>query len=518
MSNNENNKRIAKNTLLLYFRMMLTMFVSLFTVRVVLNTLGVVDYGIYNVVGGIVIMFSFLSNTMASASQRFFAFELGRKDFLQLKRTFSLTVTIYAFISIVVLLLSETFGLWFLNTQMVIPAERMEAANWIYQFSILSFLVTIMTIPFNATIIAHENMKVFAYVGIVEVTLKLAIVYLLVIFSADKLKLYSCLWFVTTVIVSLIYYTICRKKYEESRFQFYWEKGLFFSLMSYSGWNLFGATAGILNNQGLNILLNLFFGPIINTARAIAYQISNAVNQFVYNFFTAVNPQITKYYASNEKIELFNLVFKSSKFGYYLLLLISMPVLLETKFILTLWLKDIPDYVVLFTRLVIIIALIDSLSSSLVTLALATGKIKKYQMIVGGILLLNLPVSYLFLKLGYPPQITLYITMMISIICLFARLWMLESMVELFVSDYIQKVLVPVIVISIVAYLIPLYLTIQLETNLLNFFIISSVGLISSVVSILLIGLSSSERKLIIQTIDEKIISKIQLISKTNNK
>lgn len=507
MTNTENNKRIAKNTLLLYFRMMLTMLVKLYTVRVVLNTLGVVDYGIFNVVGGIVVMFSFLSGTMASASQRFFAFELGKKDFLQLKRTFSLTVSIYVIIAIVVLLLAETIGLWFLNTQMVIPDNRMEAANWIYQFSIFSFLVTIMTIPYNAAIIARENMKVFAYVSIIEVTLKLIIVYLLVLFSFDKLKLYGCLIFATTAIVSFIYYTICRKKYEECRYQFYWDKGLFSTLMSYSGWNLFGATAGILNNQGINILLNVFFGPVVNAARGIAYQISSSVNQFAVNFFTAVNPQITKYYAANEKEQMMKLVYQSSKYAYYLLFMLTMPVLLETNFILTLWLKIVPEYVVLFTRLVIFSVLIDSLSNSLVTSALATGKIKNYQMVVGGMLLLNLPISYGFLKYGFPPQITMYVAITISGICLFLRLWMLRSMIGLSMMDYIKKVLIAVISTSIIAFSIPLFLHFQYEENFIRFILIGFIGFVSSIASIYFIGLSIHEREFLIQLLRSKVPS-----------
>lgn len=506
-----NNKRIAQNTLMLYFRMLLIMMVSLFTVRVVLNTLGVVDYGIYNVVGGIVVMFSFLSGTMASASQRFFAFELGRNNIQQLKKTFSLTVTIYAIIAIIVLLLAETIGLWFLNTQMVIPTDRMEAANWIYQFSILSFLVTIMTIPYNAAIIARENMKVFAYVGIIEVLLKLVIVYLLVLFSFDKLKLYACLWFAVTVIVTLIYRTICKRKYEECRFGFYWNRGLFNTLMSYSGWNLFGATAGILNNQGINILLNVFFGPVVNAARGIAYQISAAVNQFASNFFTAVNPQITKYYAANEKEQMMKLVYQSSKFSFFLLFILSMPVLLETNYILTLWLKEVPEYVVLFSRLVLFSVLIDSLSNSLITSALATGKIKRYQMIVGGMLLLNLPISYCFLKFGFPPQITMYISIVISGICLFLRLWMLRDMIGLSMKDYIIRVLIVVISVSIVAYLIPLFLLFQLEESLMRFIIIGFTGLITSIGTIYIIGLSKNERKFLIQIIQSRVTTKFSL-------
>lgn len=505
MTQAENNKRIAKNTLLLYFRMILTMVISLYTVRVVLNTLGVIDYGIYNVVGGVVAMFSFLSKTMASASQRFFAFEIGRKNTPQLKKTFSLTVTIYGIISIIVLLLAESIGLWFLNYQMNIPLERMDAANWIYQFSVFSFVMTIMTIPYNAAIIAHENMKVFAYVSIIEVTLKLVIVYLLVIFSYDKLKLYALLLFGTTTLVTFIYRTICKQKYEECRFKFYWDRRLFNELMSYSGWNLFGAVSSIMNNNGINILLNIFFGPVVNAARGIAYQVSSTINQFVSNFITAVNPQITKHYAANEKEQMMKLVFQSSKLSFFLLFILSMPVLLETNFILLLWLDQLPEFVELFVRLVIITALIDSLSFPLMTAASATGKIKWYQIIVGGTLMLNLPVSYCFLKLGAPPQTTMYIAMGVSGVCLFLRLWLLRKMVDLKINEYLQKVILSIILVSIISYILPLFLIFTFEEGLLRFLIVSGTSVFASIGTIYLVGIAQNERLLINQFLKNKI-------------
>jgi O-antigen/teichoic acid export membrane protein len=510
MPNTQNNQRIAKNTLLLYFRMMLIMLVSLYTVRVVLNTLGVLDFGIYNVVGGVVVMFSFLSNTMASASQRFFAFDIGRNDMPQLKRTFSMTIIIYLIIAVIILLLAETVGLWFLNTQMVIPPDRMEAANWIYQFSILSFLVTIMIIPFNAIIIARENMSVYAYVSIVEVILKLGVVYLLVLFTFDKLKLYAILMFATTLITSGIYFIICKRKYEETNFKYYWDKDLFKTLISYSGWNLFGAVAGVINNQGINILLNVFFGPVVNAARGIAYQVSSAVNQFVMSFTTAVNPQITKYYAMNEKEKMIDLVFKSSKYSFFLVFILATPVLLETHFILALWLKIVPDYVVLFTRLVIINALIDSLSFSLQTVAQATGKIKFYQSVVGGTMLLNLPISYLLLYLKFLPQITIYVSIVISIVCLILRLLMLKKLVHFPISQYYQKVIKTVVITSILSLVFPLIIIFQMDGNASRFIIVVLISLMLIVLSIFYVGLSVKEQQYFINEIKYKIVNKLK--------
>jgi len=508
----ENNKRIAKNTMMLYFRMLLIMGVSLYTVRIVLDALGAVDYGLYNVVGGIVVMFSFLSNTMASASQRFFAFELGKKDYAQLKKTFSMTMTIYVLIAVVILILAETVGLWFLNTQMTIPAERMEAANWVYQFTILSFMMTMFTIPYNAVIIAHERMKVYAWVSIAEAALKLLIVYLLVLFAYDKLKLYAVLMFAVTALITFIYRRYCKRQFEECSYSFYWNKALFRELIGYSGWNLVGAVSAVLSNQGINVLLNIFFGPVVNAARAIAFQASSAITQFSTNFFTAVNPQIIKYYAADEKERMKQLVFQSSKFSYFLVLVLSMPVLLETKFVLTLWLREIPEYVVLFCRLVIITALVNSLAHPLITAALATGKIKKYQLVVGGILLLNLPLSYLFLKMGFPPEITMYIALAITAVSIIARLLMLRKMIRLSIREYFKNVMARVFCVSILSYIPPLFVLFNMEQSWARFLIAGLSSLISTALLIYFLGTNTSERRYIDQLITNRVIKKLKPI------
>jgi O-antigen/teichoic acid export membrane protein len=506
MFNSENNKRIARNTLLLYFRMLLTMVVSLYTVRVVLNTLGIVDYGIFNVVAGIVTTFSFLSVTLATATQRFFSFELGRNNYEQLKKTFSMTMTIYIMVAIIILVLAETLGLWFLNTKMSIPAERMEAANWIYQFSILSFMMTMFTIPYDAAIIAHERMDVYAYVSMIEVSLKLLIVYLLMIVSMDKLKLYAILILGVTTIITLIYRTYCQKKFDECHYSFYWDSNLFKTIAGYSGWNLFGSLAGVFNDQGINILLNIFFNPVINAARGIAFQISNSINLFVSNFSTAVNPQIIKYYAQNENQKMQTLVFQSSKFSYFLLFIITMPVLLETNLILSLWLKAVPEYVVLFTRLVIITTLIDSLSGPLITSALATGKIKYYQIIIGGFKLFNLPICFFFLSIGYPPQTTMYVAIAMSFSSLFIRLLMLKRMILFDVMKYMYKVLLRIVLTSIIAYSIPLYLQLVLNKTLTDLIFITIVSFLFSFVAIYFIGLSKEDRNFLNNLLSTKLM------------
>lgn len=448
-----NNKRIAKNTLLLYFRMIITMLVSLYTSRVVLNTLGVEDFGIYNVVGGVVAMFGFLNSSMASATQRFLSFELGRQDYAQLKKVFSMSLNIHFLIAIVIFILAETVGLWFLNTRMVIPAERMEAAQWVYQFSVLAFMVTILSVPYNASIIAYEKMNVFAYISILEVSLKLLIVFMLQWFDYDKLKLFAVLTFSVSLIIRIIYGGYCKRKLPTCTYAFVKDKALFRTLFSYTGWNLWGNLAAVTMGQGINILLNLFFGPVVNAARGIAYQVSSAVTQFVTNFQMAVNPQIIKSYASGDRKYMHQLIFTASKYSFFLLFTLALPLLLETEYVLKLWLKIVPDYAVLFTRLVLCIVLVDCISGPLMTAAQASGDIKVYQSVLGGMLLFILPISYMFLKLGYPPETAMYVNLIISFLVLIVRLFILDWLIKFPIKEFSQKVLIRILIVVVMSFI-----------------------------------------------------------------
>lgn len=489
-----NSNRIAKNTLLLYFRMLIIMGVNLYTVRVVLDVLGIVDYGIYNVIGGIVTMFTFISNTMAGSCQRFFSFELGKEDYLLLKRIFSLSLIIFTGIILLFLFLAETVGLWFVNTHLVIPEDRLIAANWVYQFSILSFIVTMLSVPYNALIIAHEKMNIFAYISIVEAILKLLIVYLLKIFLWDKLALYGLLSFMVSALIGLIYKFYCNKKYKESHFKWYWQKDIFKELVTFSGWNLLGTLASVLRNQGINILLNIFFGPIVNTARGIAFQINNVINSFVTNFYTAVRPQITKFYAMEKKDEMLKLIFQSSKFGYFLILLISIPAFLETPFLLNIWLKSVPEHTILFTRIIIINILVDSLSYPLITAALATGKVKQIQSIMSGALLLNLPVSYVFLKLGYGPESTMYISVLVSVLCQFLRVHVLNNLIQMSKSDYFFKVILRILLLTLISIIIPFFFYNLMSTSFIRVFFVGMSACLFTTVGMYVVGLDNTER------------------------
>lgn len=491
----ENNKRIAQNTLMLYIRMLLIMAVSLYTSRIVLNILGVEDFGIYNVVGGFVTMFGFLNSAMASASQRFLAFEIGKDDRTQLRNVFSMSINIHFLIAIFILLLAETAGLWFVNTQLTIPPERMIAAKWVYQFSILTLMVNMVSVPYNAMIIAHERMGVFAGVSIIEVTLKLLIVFMLQWFRFDKLKLYAVLMFGVALIIRLIYRIYCNRRFKESRFRWYWDKTLFRILVNYSGWNLWGNAAAVIMDQGINILLNIFFGPVVNAARGIAYQVRGAVNQFVYNFQMAINPQIIKSYAANNLKYMHQLIFQGAKYSFFLLFALSLPILFETEIILSLWLKTVPEYTVIFTRLIILNILIDSISGSLMTAAQASGKIKLYQGAVGGLLILNLPVSYLFLKMGFLPEVTLYVSLSISIIALLTRLKIISPLVHFDTIDFFKSVILRIISVILISISLPSIIYFSCEKHFVRLIMVGVLSVVSVGLAIYLVGIDKTEKK-----------------------
>lgn len=453
----ENNKRIAKNTMFLYFRQILILFVSLYTVRVVLDVLGVEDYGIYSVVAGIVSFFSFLSGTMASATQRFFSFALGKNDTEKLKKTFSVNLLIYGGIAIIALLLLETVGLWFVNEHLQVPPNRFEAAKWVYHFSVLMFIATIFSTPFMSIIIAHEDMKIYAYVSIVEVVMKLGVVFLLLYVPFDKLELYGVLTFAVSVIITILYAIICMRKYVECQFRiFYWDKLLLKEIVGFTGWTLFGQLSSVGRNQAVTILLNQFFNPVVVAARAIAVNITNNITVFANNFNTGLYPPIIKYYAAGEKEEMFKLIFNGSKITFFLMWVFALPLLLEMDIVLKLWLKNPPEYTVLFTRLALIEVLIISLSLPLATAARAPGKMKTYELSLGTIQIAIFIVSWIILKMGAEAYSVFLIAIIANIIMFFARLLIVKQLIEMNVKLFIQKVVFPIFIIIILSF-VPTY-------------------------------------------------------------
>jgi O-antigen/teichoic acid export membrane protein len=489
-----NTQRIVKNTLMLYFRQILIMLVSLYTVRVVLEILGAEDYGIYNVVAGVVTMFGFLSGSMATSSQRFFAFELGRGDSERLKKIFSLSLLICILIAAAVLLLAETIGLWFVNNKLIIPSDRIGSVHWIYQFSIISFGFTIMVTPYMGAIIAHEDMTIYAYVSIVEAVLKLGVVFLLRIIDLDKLQLYGILLCGVTFINTGIYRVICKRKYRECTFRFFADKKLFKELTGFTGWNLIGSFSFLLRTQGVSILLNLFFGPLINAARGIAVQINSVINSFTQNFITAIRPQITKLYADKKYHEMFVLVFWSAKLSYFLVYIFTVPLLFEMSYIIHIWLVNPPPYTVLFICLGFLDILFESFNSPLMHAAQATGKIKLYQSVVSGILLLNIPVAYLVLKAGFPPYSVVIVDIFLMAAAAIVRIFMIKRLIALFsIKMFTIRVLIPLFFVSVLSLILPSIIVNILDESFFRL-CISFMSIIVTVLCIYFIGLSKIER------------------------
>lgn len=488
------NKRIAKNTLVLYVRMLFTMGISLFTSRVVLQTLGVEDYGISSVVGGVISMFTFINAAMVSSTQRYLNFELVRGDANQLRSVFSTSLQIHALIALAIIVLSETVGLWFLNERLVIPEARMNAAMWVYQCSILSCAVSIMSTPYNAVIVAHEKMSAFAYISILDVSLKLLVVYLLVVLPFDKLIILSILTLLVQLFIRYIYTLYCHRHFPESYFQFRFNKTLFKEMFGFAGWSFWGNLAAILYTQGLNMMLNIFFGPIVNAARGIAVQVQSAVQQFVGGFQTALNPQITKNYASNNLPQMHSLMFRSARFSFLLLFFLSLPVLMETNFILTLWLKTVPDDAVIFTQIMICISLIYTTANPCVIANQATGKVKIYQMVVGGILLLILPISYVVLKLGAPAYSVFIVHFCIESVAQFSRMYMLRKLIHLPLWQYMKNIYIPIVSTVAIAIILPLVVRMQVAEGWLRFLAVGFTCVLSVGASSYFIGFTKQER------------------------
>lgn len=507
-----NNKKIAKNTLFLYFRMLLTMGVSLYTVRIVLNTLGVVDYGVFNVVGGIVTFFSFMSGSMASASQRFFSFEIGKNDVENLKKTFTVNWIIYGLIALIVLVLLETAGLWFVNNHLNVPATRHNAAQWLYQFSILSFMISIMVTPFMSMIIAHEDLHIYAYVSIVEVLSKLGIVFLLVFLPWDKLKVYGILLCIMSFINSSIYIIICMRKYEECQFhRFYWDKNIFKEVISFTGWTLFGQFTTITRKQAITILINQLFNPVVVAAMAISTQITNYITIFSNNFNVGLYPPIIKNYASGQKDQMLNLMFNGSKISFFLMWIFAAPLFLGMDDILRLWLKSPPPYTVLFSRLALIEVLINSTSFPLMTMARAAGKMKLYELTLGSIQLSIFFISWLSLSLGAPVYSVLLIAIIVNCIMFMVRIFIVKHLINYSILQYFKKVIFPVLavtLISIILSAIVFYLLPQ-GFGYLNVSILLSVTISST--CMYFIGLEHIERTKIRTVVENKIISILRL-------
>lgn len=486
------NQRIAKNTALLYFRMLLTMGVNLYASRILLDVLGVDNYGIYNVVGGVVVLFSFLNTAMSVSTSRFLTFELGRGEYYKLKMTFSAALNIHIVIAFIVFILAETIGLWFVLNKLVIPPQRMTAAIWVYQFSVLSSMVSLTQVPYNASIIAREEMNIFAYISIVDVSLKLLIVFALTWISGfDKLILYSILFFLASIITASAYRIYTKYKYEECSFSLCWDKSLYIKMIKFSGWSLLSNFSWIMVNQGSSILLNMFFGPAMNAAQAIAVQVNTAISNFVSNFRTAVNPQIIKLYANNEKEKMFDLVFQSSVYSYFILLFLILPVFLETEFLLNVWLKKTPENTVLFVKLILLCTLIQTFDAAFVVVLQAVGRIKENALLGSALgIMFLLPVTYALFLYGFKAQVLYYIMIFNAFVLSFVvKPYLLYKIVGMNIQSYFNKVVLPVIKVSLFSIVIPVVTVLYMDAGILRFFVLGVVSVLSVSLSVYYLGM-----------------------------
>ena len=417
--------------------MIAVMVIGLYTVRAYLSILGETDYGIYNVVGGVVSMFTFLNGTLATSSQRYFSQAMVDDDKRIVNRVFCLNLTIYVVLIIAIFVILETVGLWFLNAKMTIPDERLTAANVVYQLSILTFAFQMFSIPYNALIISREKMKAFAYIGILEAVLKLGFVFVLMQIEYDKLISYALFMLFLYLLIAALYIYYCQRNFEESHLRFYWNRQEALEMLSFSGWHLFGTFSVTIRSHGINILLNMFFSPAVNAARAVAFQVYNAVSQLSNNFFTAVKPQIYKSYTAGEKEGLYKLILRSTIMSTLLVSVLVFPILVNTSYIFGLWLDEVPENTVIFTQLVLINGLIDTTNGPTIASVLATGKIRNYEIIVGTLFILNLPISYVALKLGCEPSVTMVISIIIAVIVTFVRALLMCRMIGFDFSKYV---------------------------------------------------------------------------------
>lgn len=477
--------------------MLITLIVGVYTSRVVLNTLGVEDYGINNVVGGVVAMFSLISASISGSISRFLTYELGHGDMPQLKKVFSTSVSIQIILSIIIIIVAEIAGIWFLNNKLIISPDRLNAAHWVFHCSILSFVLGLISLPYNASIVSHERMNVFAYMSILETVLKLVIVYMLLVSPYDKLKTYAVLGVIVALLIRLIYGWYCKRNFEECTYRFILDKSLFKQMFGFAGWELAGSSAAILRGHGSDILINIFTKTtVVNAAACIAATLTGIISGFAGNFTMAFTPQITKLYAAQKFDELIKLLYMGCKFTPYLMLLLALPVIFNARYILELWLGIVPDHTVAFVNITILFTFNELISRPLITAKLANGNIRNYQILVGGVLLLTLPIAYIALRLGAPVEAVFIAKLLTSVIATYVRLYMLRGDIPgLSIRHFLTNVYAKVILVGIIAAILPTLSRFLISDNLVQFCMTTIIALISTAACIYHIGCTKTEQQ-----------------------
>lgn len=503
-----NNKRIAKNTLLLYVRMFIMMAVGLFTSRIILDALGVSDYGIYNVIGGLVTMFSVLTGAMSVATSRFLTFALGSGDNQLLRRTFVTAVNIHLIIAAAIVVIAEVGGIWMLNSHLNIPADRMDAANVVLQFSIATFVINLINVPYTSSIISHERMGIYAYFSLFDVFVKLGIVYVLYLTSSDRLVVYALLLCLANLATQIINWIYCKRKFAECRYSLSIDKQLLKKMFGFIGWAFWGNAAVVLKDQGMTILLNIFCGTIVNAAQGVANQVNATVNRFVSNFMTAVNPQITKLYASGDYDAMNRLIVRSTKLSAFLLLILIVPIIVNIDDLLALWLVEVPKHTGSFVTLILFYSFVNCFTGGLITGILANGKIKTYEIALTVTYLLNLILAFVSLKLGMAPE-TLYVLLIIfKFVVLGIQLWLGRTMFRLPLRTYLKamtRYVLPVLAVGLFLMFVPW----KEITGVIHRIILSVLSLEGILLlTIYLVGFEFNEREFIIEKI-QQVLSKI---------
>lgn len=493
--------------MLLYIRTFLGMLVGLYTSRLILRFLGVDDYGIYQVVGGLVTMFSVISGALSSSISRFITFELGAGNKEKLHKIFSTSIIIQIVISVIIIILAEFIAIWFIQYKMTVPESQITATKWVLQFSLITFCIGLISVPYSAMIIAHEKMSFYAYISIVEVLLKLGVCYVLLITPFSRLLTYAVLVLLVALLLRSIYSIYCHKNFEECRGRIVFDKDLFKEMLSFSGWSFFTNSSSMVNNQGVTMLINVFFGLAVNAARGIASQLEAAVMQFVNNFTTAINPQITKSYASGDFEDMYALVCRGAKFSVFSMLVFVIPLILEMQQVLRLWLGSVPGYTVIFSQLALIIGIFDCMGNTAYTACMATGNIKKYVLIITPIGYLQFALAWVFFYFGAPAVTAYWIYIGIKAIINVIRIWLMRQLTGLPMKMYISKVYLPVISVGVTALVIPFCYYLLVEESVLRFIGTIFLSFFSVILSCYYLGMNKIERDIV----KEKLINKIYM-------
>lgn len=490
-------KRIAKNTFVLFLRMLLITVIGLYTSRLILQILGVEDFGIFNLVGGIIVMMGFVSGSMTLAVNRFFAYELGKGDLEGARNVFSMAINIYAVLSVVILFAGETLGLWFVNTQLSIPAERLLAANVVYQASIVSFLLQMIQIPFNSTFIANEDMDVYAYISVFETLARLGILYIVHVISYDSLSIYAVLYVGVALVVFFLNVGFALGRYRESRYRLFWSKKIFIDITKYVSYSTYGSLATVVVTQGQSILLNIFYGPVLNAVRGISLQVTSAVMKFVQNVYVALTPQITKSYAQKDRAYFLNLIVYSSVLTYYLLFLISLPLILGIDLVLELWLVEVPEYTNIFVRLILINSVLSNITMPSQIALYSTGNVTKLNIYTGTVNIMGVVITYVIWKIiNTEPYVIVYIQIFFTLIVQIINVYLQKAQLDIPILFFFRKVLKPILLVTFTSSLLPIIIYLNIDENIGSFFLVSAISVVISLLSIYVFGIDKEMKEI----------------------